>query len=47
MQQNIDKKVLTFEIIAFLLSAENSHYYEQSTCHRQSMYKQTVLRVHI
>ena len=47
MQENIEKKVLTFEMIAFQLSAANSHYYEQSTCNWQSMYKQTVLRVHI
>ena len=35
-KQNIEKKSLDFEIIAFKLVAVNYYYQQENTCHQQS-----------
>ena len=37
MQKKIHKKFLVAEIIASEMAAVNCLYYEENTCHRQSM----------
>ena len=37
MQRKIEKKFLVSEIIAFEMAAVNCLYYEEKTCHSQSM----------
>ena len=41
----MEKIILIFYIIVFQLIAQDSPYDEENTCHRQSMCKQTVLKV--
>ena len=37
MEQNIEKKFLVFQIVAFELGVANSRNIGQDTCYRQSM----------
>ena len=45
MQKKIQKKFLVAEIIASEMAAVNCLYYEENTCHSQSMPYETVLRL--
>ena len=47
MQEKINKKFLVSQIITSEMAAVNCLYYEENTCHGQSMCKETVLRLSI
>ena len=38
IEENIEKKYLDSQIIAFQFAAENSHCYEENSCYQQSRF---------
>ena len=47
MKQKNQKKFLVLKILAFELGKTNSHNPEEDTCHWQSMFYETPLRINI
>ena len=47
MEQKNEKKFLVLKITAFVSETTNSHNIEQDTCHCQSMFYETPVRINI
>ena len=45
VQEKIEEKLFVFEITSSELVALNCLYSEENTCHQQSMYEQTLIRL--